>query len=151
MLKSSTIPESFVLAKPPQYIESYWNDCTDNIEVLDESENSDIQKQKPNLPKIVIQDCKIEQSKHHKSETEKLSLRISEEEINEEYKSLISPILTYNFDGAFPPSPKPVSSRNKEMENLTNNEKETGDKFVFMENYNIICKLPSDFDRPLSR
>ena len=115
MMKSSLVPEISSLAKPLQDIESYWNDCTDNIKILDNSDNFDNpkvrnMKKKVDLPRIFI----------HNADTE--SSRSMELNNKMEKFSLISPNLTYNYTGAFPPSPKSIFSKDEKNSIVDKNE-----------------------------
>lgn len=111
MMKSSLIPEISLLSKPLKDVESFWNDCLDNIEIYDESDNNNNTKignvkKWINLPKICIEN--VDKFFEHEGKNE-----ISNHEglfcdKENEYKSLISPTLTYNFEGAYPPSPKSI-------------------------------------------
>ncbi|XP_033229845.1 uncharacterized protein LOC117181362 isoform X2 [Belonocnema kinseyi] len=152
MMKSSMIPEIYSLAKPIEETESYWNDYADNIATF-EKQNDDNPNVPPGnkivVPKICIQEIEAENPRPLElNKIKKPNLTIPLQETNTQSKSLISPTLTYNFDGAFPPSPNPVFLRD---ENNIFENNDINEEFFFMEVHDLKSNSYIVCDRPLRR
>ncbi|XP_043483795.1 uncharacterized protein LOC122511931 [Leptopilina heterotoma] len=110
VIKSSRIQEISSLAKLPEDVESFWNDCSDNIEISEEidsnNNNRQINKMGKHLPKIFIEDTDAKLVDQVNNETSEHKGGIFFDKTNE--CNPISPTLTYNFDGAYPPSPRTI-------------------------------------------
>lgn len=110
VIKSSRIQEISSLAKLSEDVESFWNDCSDNIEISEEIDDNNnnssrqINEIGKHLPKIFIEDTDAKLVDQVNNETFEHKGGIFFDRTND--CNPISPTLTYNFDGAYPPSPK---------------------------------------------
>lgn len=96
-MRNSTVPEIANLARKNLIIDDYWNDTSDNIQVLGERDADEIAA-------IFI---------NGKEQTPKsVKLRF----LSAETRNLASPGLTYNRDGVFAPSPIACFTRTDSME-----------------------------------
>lgn len=92
MMRNSTVPEIANLAKEHLIIDDYWNDTSDNIQVM--SQQGDVDETKAA--------CKNGKEKTAKPTKRRLLSAAAE---STEMRNLASPALTYNRDGVFAPSP----------------------------------------------